>query len=66
MNRREAETLLRAAVGNPDARFREGQWEAIDAIANHRQKILVVQRTGWGKMKRMCRTYSLCWRRSMV
>ena len=49
MNRREAETLLRAAVGNPDARFREGQWEAIDAIANHRQKVLVVQRTGWGK-----------------
>lgn len=49
MNRSEAEALLRTAVGNPDARFRNGQWEAIDAIANHRRKMLVVQRTGWGK-----------------
>ena len=49
MNKHEAEKLLRTAVGNSEAQFREGQWEAIDAIANHRQKILVVQRTGWGK-----------------
>jgi len=49
MNRAQAEELLRTAVGNPDARFRAGQWEAIDAIANHRRKMLVVQRTGWGK-----------------
>ena len=66
MNRFEAERLLRAAASKPEARFRNGQWEAIDAIANRRQKILVVQRTGWGKMKRMCRTYSLCWRRPTV
>jgi len=49
MNRSEAEALLRTAVGNPDAHFRAGQWEAIDAIANRRRKMLVVQRTGWGK-----------------
>jgi len=29
--------------------FRDGQWEAIDRVANHRQRLLVVQRTGWGK-----------------
>ena len=40
--------LLRSSVGNPAATFREGQWESIEAILK-RQKILVVQRTGWGK-----------------
>lgn len=49
MNKHEAEALLRVAVGNPEAQFRRGQWEAIDALANGRQKMLVVQRTGWGK-----------------
>jgi len=49
MKKQEAQSLLRTAVGNPDARFRSGQWEAIDAIANRRRKMLVVQRTGWGK-----------------
>lgn len=33
----------------PAADFREGQWEAIDQIANRRRRLLVVQRTGWGK-----------------
>jgi ATP-dependent DNA helicase RecQ len=32
-----------------DAEFRDGQWEAIDQIANQRRRLLVVQRTGWGK-----------------
>lgn len=40
---------LRSSLMNSSANFREGQWEAIDAIINHRQKVLVVQRTGWGK-----------------
>ena len=31
------------------ADFRPGQWEAIDALANRRERLLVVQRTGWGK-----------------
>src|SRR5437764_8079036 len=33
----------------PDAEFRDGQWEAIDLVANRHQRLLVVQRTGWGK-----------------
>ena len=31
------------------ARFQDGQWEAIEAVAVRRQRALVVQRTGWGK-----------------
>lgn len=49
MNRSAAETLLRSAVGDSSVAFRPGQWEAIDAVANQRKKLLVVQRTGWGK-----------------
>jgi len=49
MNRTEAEQLLKKSLASPQATFREGQWEAIDAVVNQRQKILVVQRTGWGK-----------------
>lgn len=49
MNRVQAQQLLKTALDNPTADFRDGQWEAIDALVNHRQKLLVVQRTGWGK-----------------
>ena len=49
MNRTEAEQLLKTSLALPQAEFREGQWEAIDALVNDRQKVLVVQRTGWGK-----------------
>lgn len=49
MNRAEALQLLRTALASPTAEFRDGQWEAIDTLVNHRQKLLVVQRTGWGK-----------------
>ena len=49
MNRIQAQQLLQTALANPTAEFRDGQWEAIDALVNLRQKILVVQRTGWGK-----------------
>ncbi|ACR12653.1 ATP-dependent DNA helicase, RecQ family [Teredinibacter turnerae T7901] len=49
MNRAQAQRLLQTALANPAAEFRDGQWEAIDALVNHRQKLLVVQRTGWGK-----------------
>ncbi|MCT4617868.1 MAG: RecQ family ATP-dependent DNA helicase [Marinisporobacter sp.] len=31
-----------------EARFRNGQWEAIDSVLNNR-RTLVVQKTGWGK-----------------
>ncbi|GBE49233.1 ATP-dependent DNA helicase RecQ [bacterium BMS3Bbin13] len=49
MEKHEAEALLRQAVGNPEAHFRDGQWEAIDALVNRHRKLMVVQRTGWGK-----------------
>lgn len=48
-DREHAETLLRKALGIPDAEFHDGQWEAIDTVVNQRRKLLVVQRTGWGK-----------------
>jgi ATP-dependent DNA helicase RecQ len=49
MNREEAEALLKIAVKNPSAQFRDGQWEAIDGVVNHKRKLMVVERTGWGK-----------------
>ena len=48
MDRAGARDLLRRMLG-PNAEFRETQWEAVDCIANQRQRLLVVQRTGWGK-----------------
>lgn len=47
--RLQALELLRTALGQPSSEFREGQWEAIERIVNHKKKLLVVQRTGWGK-----------------
>ena len=41
--------LLRKAVGSPLAEFHPGQWEAIEALVERRERLLVVQRTGWGK-----------------
>lgn len=49
MERQEAENLLKISVNDPTVTFRPGQWEAIDALVNQRRKMLVVQRTGWGK-----------------
>lgn len=49
INRSVAYDLLRQALGNATAEFRPGQWEAIDTLVNRRQKLLVVERTGWGK-----------------
>jgi ATP-dependent DNA helicase RecQ len=42
-------TLLRRALSSGRASLRDGQWEAIDALVNRRERLLVVQRTGWGK-----------------
>ncbi len=47
--RRAAEEHLRALVGRDDARLRDDQWSAIEALAVDRRRSLVVQRTGWGK-----------------
>lgn len=41
--------LLRVALNNPTANFREGQWEAIAFLVQQRGRLLLVQRTGWGK-----------------
>ncbi|MEQ8540880.1 MAG: RecQ family ATP-dependent DNA helicase [Coleofasciculus sp. D1-CHI-01] len=45
----QALSLLRQALNNPTAQFRDGQWEAIASIILARSRLLVVQRTGWGK-----------------
>ncbi len=41
--------VLRLLVGRDDVTFRPGQREAIDALVGERRRVLVVQRTGWGK-----------------
>ena len=41
--------LLRRLTGRDDASFRDGQLEAITALVSERRRVLVVQRTGWGK-----------------
>ncbi|MFM7365168.1 MAG: DEAD/DEAH box helicase [Cuspidothrix sp.] len=41
--------LLRQALNNPNADFRDGQWEAIEELILNKSRLLVVQRTGWGK-----------------
>jgi ATP-dependent DNA helicase RecQ len=42
-------SYLRTALRNNNAEFRDGQWEAIESIVTHKKRVLVVQRTGWGK-----------------
>jgi ATP-dependent DNA helicase RecQ len=44
----QALAMLRESLG-PDAAFRDGQLEAIEALVDRRAHLLVVQRTGWGK-----------------
>jgi ATP-dependent DNA helicase RecQ len=46
--REEAERVLRGLAGD-HARLREDQWRAIAALVAERARVLVVQRTGWGK-----------------
>ena len=45
----EARAALRALVGRADADFRDGQLDAIEGLVQRRERVLVVQRTGWGK-----------------
>ena len=47
--RTDAMEVLRRLVGRPDADFREGQLDAVSALVGSRRRVLVVQRTGWGK-----------------
>ncbi|WP_299562337.1 RecQ family ATP-dependent DNA helicase [uncultured Mycolicibacterium sp.] len=46
--REQAQALLERLAG-PDARLRDDQWTAIEALVVHRRRVLMVQRTGWGK-----------------
>jgi len=41
--------LLRLGTQNPQATFRDGQEDAIRHIVENRGRLLVVQKTGWGK-----------------
>ena len=41
--------LLQTGTGIPDATFRPGQEEAIRHVVEGRERLLVVERTGWGK-----------------
>ncbi|MGN9820816.1 RecQ family ATP-dependent DNA helicase [Streptomyces sp. SD11] len=49
--RTAADSVLARLVGAPggDARLREDQWRAIEALVADKRRALVVQRTGWGK-----------------
>ena len=49
MTKEEGLKLLRKATNDSLAEFREGQWESIDSLVNGRKKLLVIERTGWGK-----------------
>jgi len=55
MQKENARALLQQMLG-PGTEFRDGQWEAIDRAANRRERVLVVQRTGWA------RASSIFWR----
>lgn len=45
----QAVALLRKSLGNKEANFHEDQWESISTLVENRGRLLVVQRTGWGK-----------------
>lgn len=49
VDRSGAERLLNKALASEHVTFRQGQWQAIDALVNENRRVLVVQATGWGK-----------------
>jgi ATP-dependent DNA helicase RecQ len=46
--REQAEAVLRRLAGE-QARLRDDQWRAIEALVVDKRRVLCVQRTGWGK-----------------
>ena len=46
--KQRAQGYLITALNNLQASFHDGQWESIEQLLN-RNRVLVVQRTGWGK-----------------
>jgi ATP-dependent DNA helicase RecQ len=47
--RERATAALRRLVGRDEVDFRDGQYDAIEELVEGRRRVLVVQRTGWGK-----------------
>src|SRR3954447_18489906 len=47
--RDDAERHLRALVGRDDVQLHDDQWAAIESLVVEQSRVLVVQRTGWGK-----------------
>ena len=45
----QALQLLRQALADNNATFRDGQWQGISALVQRKARLLMVQRTGWGK-----------------
>ena len=45
----EALNILRSSIGDNNVNFRKNQWETISQLVLANSKILVVERTGWGK-----------------
>ena len=45
----EALDALRSLTKNPTAQFHQGQLEAIEILVKDKARVIVVQRTGWGK-----------------
>jgi ATP-dependent DNA helicase RecQ len=48
-DREQLRRMLRVSAGREDATFRPQQEEAIRSVVADRQRLLLVQRTGWGK-----------------
>ena len=48
-NRPRAQELLRLGTQNPDVQFHDGQEDAIRHVVEGLGRLLVVQKTGWGK-----------------
>ncbi|WP_350269764.1 RecQ family ATP-dependent DNA helicase [Brevibacterium sp. CBA3109] len=44
-----AQRILAELTANPEAQFRDGQLESIRDLVVEKKRVLVVQRTGWGK-----------------
>jgi ATP-dependent DNA helicase RecQ len=42
--KQKALILLRQALNNPTADFRDGQWEAIEELLLNKSRLLIVQR----------------------
>lgn len=49
MTYEQALQLLQNSLSKSLAQFHQHQWESIDTLVNQRRRLLVVQKTGWGK-----------------